>query len=91
MKSYRFEYGAILKGSQTRAGRIGSPNLFEYGAILKGSQTANKLGVSYGKYKALLSSPQLLKEVIEARGIDVQKCISVLEVRKKLRETEVKI
>ena len=35
----RFEYGAILKGSQTF--RRGWKNMpwFEYGAILKGSQT----------------------------------------------------
>jgi hypothetical protein len=63
-------------------------NKTELDDILK---EANKLGISYGKYKALLSSPQLLKEVIEARGIDMQKCSSVLEMRKKLRETEVKI
>ena len=63
-------------------------NNTEFDDILK---EANKLGISYGKYKALLSSPQLLTEVIEARGIDMQKCSSVLEMRKKLRETEVKI
>ena len=37
--AHSFEYGAILKGSQTVV-RIAEPApLFEYGAILKGSQT----------------------------------------------------
>ena len=34
-----FEYGAILKGSQTGAFAYKRVVLFEYGAILKGSQT----------------------------------------------------
>ena len=34
-----FEYGAILKGSQTIHKRTLSHTKFEYGAILKGSQT----------------------------------------------------
>ena len=34
-----FEYGAILKGSQTNVDCIYDPTWFEYGAILKGSQT----------------------------------------------------
>ena len=34
-----FEYGAILKGSQTLNIRRLSKRRFEYGAILKGSQT----------------------------------------------------
>ena len=34
-----FEYGVILKGSQTDATRIEFPVQFEYGVILKGSQT----------------------------------------------------
>ena len=34
-----FEYGAILKGSQTRQERRYRGGEFEYGAILKGSQT----------------------------------------------------
>ena len=39
---FQFEYGAILKGSQTSdMSSILSP-LFEYGAILKGSQTVCK-------------------------------------------------
>ena len=35
----RFEYGAILKGSQTSTSPQRSGEGFEYGAILKGSQT----------------------------------------------------
>ena len=35
-----FEYGAILKGSQTGKKLIVNVEQFEYGAILKGSQTA---------------------------------------------------
>ena len=34
-----FEYGAILKGSQTERLSWNMQGLFEYGAILKGSQT----------------------------------------------------
>ena len=34
-----FEYGAILKGSQTYLYLIAYEIVFEYGAILKGSQT----------------------------------------------------
>ena len=34
-----FEYGAILKGSQTQANGMLTLHPFEYGAILKGSQT----------------------------------------------------
>ena len=34
-----FEYGAILKGSQTPIMITPSASQFEYGAILKGSQT----------------------------------------------------
>ena len=36
---YQFEYGAILKGSQTIAVVTAATPVFEYGAILKGSQT----------------------------------------------------
>ena len=36
---YKFEYGAILKGSQTVFIAVICPSAFEYGAILKGSQT----------------------------------------------------
>ena len=35
----RFEYGAILKGSQTATRLWLIMQVFEYGAILKGSQT----------------------------------------------------
>ena len=34
-----FEYGAILKGSQTLERKSKLSTAFEYGAILKGSQT----------------------------------------------------
>ena len=39
MRSREFEYGAILKGSQTMLYQWLSQFAFEYGAILKGSQT----------------------------------------------------
>ena len=39
MTRTRFEYGAILKGSQTYRFVQINILLFEYGAILKGSQT----------------------------------------------------
>ena len=35
----KFEYGVILKGSQTKNARIDDGRGFEYGVILKGSQT----------------------------------------------------
>ena len=38
----RFEYGAILKGSQTVPGALTNERKFEYGAILKGSQTTRE-------------------------------------------------
>ena len=38
-----FEYGAILKGSQTLSSSPAIDSLFEYGAILKGSQTGAKI------------------------------------------------
>ena len=37
----RFEYGAILKGSQTGGFCCIRASVFEYGAILKGSQTCS--------------------------------------------------
>ena len=40
MGARQFEYGAILKGSQTGLKSYLFPFEFEYGAILKGSQTA---------------------------------------------------
>ena len=39
MANQLFEYGAILKGSQTLASLLRRVIAFEYGAILKGSQT----------------------------------------------------
>ena len=41
MGARQFEYGAILKGSQTRSPPNRTEQKFEYGAILKGSQTEN--------------------------------------------------
>ena len=38
-----FEYGAILKGSQTGKEYKLLIELFEYGAVLKGSQTTSAL------------------------------------------------
>ena len=38
-----FEYGAILKGSQTKTFMQDAHTSFEYGAILKGSQTVSCL------------------------------------------------
>ena len=40
-----FEYGVILKGSQTRNERKSMDRLFEYGVILKGSQDRALQGV----------------------------------------------
>ena len=37
--AHLFEYGAILKGSQTSEVANVGKTVFEYGAILKGSQT----------------------------------------------------
>ncbi len=37
-----FEYGAILKGSQTDGQTVKHVVEFEYGAILKGSQTHSR-------------------------------------------------
>ena len=39
MEYRQFEYGAILKGSQTDLAFVAVKHEFEYGAILKGSQT----------------------------------------------------
>ena len=39
MIGFTFEYGAILKGSQTERFARAGLSVFEYGAILKGSQT----------------------------------------------------
>ena len=56
----RFEYGAILKGSQTNGISCGKYNLFEYGAILKGSQTNMLILVltSLFEYGAILKGSQ---------------------------------
>ena len=39
----KFEYGAILKGSQTGKKLVKHVIQFEYGAILKGSQTVHRI------------------------------------------------
>ena len=58
-----FEYGAILKGSQTGV----SPHIyikqFEYGAILKGSQTLvrTSVGVFQFEYGAILKGSQTMR------------------------------
>ena len=39
----QFEYGAILKGSQTHLLKMMKMLEFEYGAILKGSQTRREV------------------------------------------------
>lgn len=46
---------------------------------------AHALGLTYGKYKTLLLSPELLREVAAARGIKVEKGASVDELRRKIR------
>ena len=58
--SILFEYGAILKGSQTAYSRSKSKNVFEYGAILKGSQTYphRLMGVRGFEYGAILKGSQ---------------------------------
>ncbi len=45
LERVQFEYGVILKGSQTKRAEKRRKVLFEYGVILKGSQTA--LGVTW--------------------------------------------
>lgn len=47
---------------------------------------ADKLGLSYGRYKQLLSVPELLKEVMEQRGIKAGAGESVEELRERIRE-----
>ena len=42
-----FEYGAILKGSQTFGTRGNRGTVFEYGAILKGSQTIRTSSITW--------------------------------------------
>ena len=55
-----FEYGAILKGSQTVSVRTYISSQFEYGAILKGSQTydSNRSVASQFEYGAILKGSQ---------------------------------
>lgn len=47
---------------------------------------AGKLGLSYGRYKQLLSVPELLKEVMEQRGIKAGAGESVKELRERIME-----
>lgn len=47
---------------------------------------AGKLGLSYGRYKQLLSVPELLREVMEQRGIKAGAGESVEELRERIRE-----
>ena len=64
-----FEYGAILKGSQTTRSRSRGRRPFEYGAILKGSQTWLRrvpLSLTF-EYGAILKGSQT-----EASGITAQ-------------------
>ena len=59
----RFEYGAILKGSQTISTGNARTSKFEYGAILKGSQTIHgiyQIFVSF-EYGAILKGSQTKK------------------------------
>ena len=60
-----FEYGAILKGSQTAPFGILLKYLFEYGAILKGSQTQISTDDVRGKfeYGAILKGSQTMSGV----------------------------
>ena len=64
-----FEYGAILKGSQTPKKKRNSVVAFEYGAILKGSQTISERYNAADKfeYGAILKGSQTveLRAVVE--------------------------
>ena len=57
---FTFEYGAILKGSQTEKPLVKRLFLFEYGAILKGSQTERRrpIGFYWFEYGAILKGSQ---------------------------------
>ena len=57
-----FEYGAILKGSQTFQEDYKMSCKFEYGAILKGSQTTGGYftGVVWFEYGAILKGSQTI-------------------------------
>ena len=58
----KFEYGAILKGSQTYRCLHELQELFEYGAILKGSQTADYQYMQFKlfEYGAILKGSQTI-------------------------------
>ena len=60
--SCKFEYGAILKGSQTSEYDAFFAAMFEYGAILKGSQTLSLLGIKsiLFEYGAILKGSQTI-------------------------------
>ena len=62
MPKPQFEYGAILKGSQTSEYDAFFAAMFEYGAILKGSQTLSLLGIKsiLFEYGAILKGSQTL-------------------------------
>ena len=59
-----FEYGAILKGSQTLRILLMPSRLFEYGAILKGSQTSHTFGTNKQvfEYGAILKGSQTIRQ-----------------------------
>ncbi len=60
----RFEYGVILKGSQTYDRNLVVVEMFEYGVILKGSQTMKqqaKLNVAF-EYGVILKGSQTSKK-----------------------------
>ena len=61
----RFEYGAILKGSQTGLPCESPSPEFEYGAILKGSQTDREFleFASKFEYGAILKGSQTIHGV----------------------------
>ena len=64
-----FEYGAILKGSQTKKRLSITGLMFEYGAILKGSQTS-QLAFTCDRmfeYGAILKGSQTFIQVIKKR------------------------
>ena len=65
----RFEYGAILKGSQTRVPLATRTDLFEYGAILKGSQTVKFWWriMSKFEYGAILKGSQTPRRTKDSR------------------------
>ena len=64
-----FEYGAILKGSQTKKRLSITGLMFEYGAILKGSQTGTffRCNEFWFEYGAILKGSQTFIQVIKKR------------------------